>query len=320
MTRRVLNSGNFNREMMERRDFLKTQAQGALWLTAGSSGLILPEGVLAAALPDIAKVKGSPAAATRAAVELLGGMQSFVKPGNRVVIKPNMSFNRTPEQASNTHPEVVRELAVMCKEAKAGKVFILDHTLSSPKACLQRSGIQKACESVDPDMVYAINNDNLYQEVPLPEARQMTSTQVVKEVLKADVLIAAPVAKSHSATGVSLSMKGMMGLIWDRWIMHRQGLDKTIVDLCTVLKADLTVIDGSRVLSTNGPNGPGKVLKENTIIASRDMVAADACAVESFTWYGKRFQARQVGHIQEAHRRKFGRMDINNLTIKTLTL
>lgn len=85
-------------------------------------------------------------------------------------------------------------------------------------------------------------------------------------------------------------------------------------------KADLTVIDGSRVLSTNGPNGPGKVLKENTIIASRDMVAADACAVESFTWYGRKYHPRQVKHIREAHRRKLGRMDIENLFIKTITI
>ncbi|NQU64519.1 MAG: DUF362 domain-containing protein [SAR324 cluster bacterium] len=305
---------------MDRRAFLKTQATGALWLSASASGLLLPEKGLAVAEPDIVKVKGAPAAATRAAVELLGGIRKFVKPGQRVVIKPNMSFNRTPEQASNTHPEVIRELAVMCKEAQAEKVFILDHTLASPEMCLLRSGIQEACASVDSNMVYTINESNLYQEVPIPKGMSLTRTQIIKEVLKADVLIAAPVAKSHSSTGVSLSMKGMMGLIWDRWIMHRQGLDETIVDLCTVLKADLVVIDGSRVLSTNGPHGPGKVLKENTIIASRDMVAADACAIESFTWYGQKFKARQVGHIKEAHRRKFGRMDIENLTIKTVTI
>ncbi|MBU2646687.1 DUF362 domain-containing protein [bacterium] len=305
---------------MDRRAFLKTQLQGTLLLSAGASGLLLPGTGLAAAEPYLGIAKGAPASATRAAVELLGGMKRFVKPGDRVVIKPNMSFNRTPEQASNTHPEVVRELAVMCREAQAGKVFILDHTLASARLCLERSGILEACESVEKDMVYSINESHLYEEVPIPTGTLLTRTQIVKEVLKADVLIAAPVAKSHSATGVSLSMKGMMGLIWDRWIMHRQGLDETIADLCTVLKADLTVIDGSRVLSTNGPNGPGKVLIENTIIASRDMVAADACAVETFTWYGRRFKASQVGHIREAHRRKLGRMDIENLTIKTVTV
>ncbi len=305
---------------MDRREFLKTNAKGALILSVGSSGLLLPKTGISAASPDIARVKGSPSAATRAAVELLGGMSQFVKPGNRVIIKPNMSFGRSPEQASNTHPEVVREIAAMCKEVQAGKIFVLDHTLGPARICLERSGIQEACETVERNMVHAINESNLYKDVPIPNGKVMTETQIIKEVLKADVLIAAPVAKSHSATGVSLSMKGMMGLIWDRWVMHRQGLDETIVDMCTVLKADLTVIDGSRVLSTGGPGGPGKVLKENTIIASRDMVAADACAIETFTWYGRKFKARQVGHIRTAHKRGFGRMDLENLSLKTVAI
>lgn len=305
---------------MNRREFIKTNARGALILSTGSAGLLLPHTGVSAPLPDVARAKGSPATATRAAVELLGGMKKIVKPGNRVVIKPNMSFNRSPDQASNTHPEVVRELAVMCMEARSGKILILDHTLAPGGICLRRSGILDACKTVNDGMVHAINESNLYRDISIPGGQVMVETQVVKEVLKADVLIAAPVAKSHSATGVSLSMKGMMGLIWDRWVMHRQGLDKTIVDMCTVLKADLSVIDGSRVLSTGGPGGPGKILKENTIIASRDMVAADACAVESFTWYGRKYKARQVGHIREAHNRGFGRMDLENLSIKTVTV
>lgn len=303
-----------------RRDFLRKQAQGAMVLSLGASGIPLPEPLIAESTPDIVMVKGSQAAATRAAVELLGGIGKFVKEGDRVVIKPNMSFNRSPEQASNTHPEVVREIAVMCKEANADKIFVLDHTLSSPYHALERSGIKEACESVDKNMVFSANDSNLYQDVRIENGMDLHETQVLKEVLKADVLIAAPVAKSHGSTGVSLSMKGMMGLIWDRWVMHRQGLDSTIVDICTVLKADLTIIDGSRVLSTNGPSGPGKVLNERTIIASRDMVAADACAVATFEWYGRRFRPGQVGHIREAHRRGFGRMDIENLRIKSITV
>lgn len=149
----------------------------------------------------------------------------------------------------------------------------------------------------------------------------MKSTDIMKEVLKSDVLIAVPVAKSHSSTGVSLSMKGMMGLIYNRRAMHwRYDLHHGIVDICTVLNADLTIVDGTRVLSTNGPHGPGKVLKKDTVIASRDMVAADAYTISSFEWYGKRFKPKQVKHIRLAHERGFGRMDIENLTIKAVTL
>ena len=114
---------------ISRRDFLKTVGEGALWLAAGASGLALPTPGLASPIPDISVVKGDPGPATRAAVELLGGIKEFVKPGDRVVIKPNMSFSTPPERASNTHPEVVQTLADMCKEAGASKIRILDHTL-----------------------------------------------------------------------------------------------------------------------------------------------------------------------------------------------
>ena len=306
---------------MNRREFLKYQAKGMLCMMAGGSGILFAGKSIAAPFPDIAVVKGGPAAATRAAVELLGGMRQFVKPGNRVVIKPNMSFPTPPERASNTHPEVIRELAAMCKEAGAGRVLVLDHTLGPEELCLESSGIAQGCKSVSDDMVFAINDERFYRETDLPQGKSMMQTDIAKEVLKCDVLIAAPVAKSHSSTGVSLSMKGMMGLIYNRRVMHGKfDLNRSIVDLCTVLKADLTVIDGTRVLSTNGPRGPGKVLKEDTIIASKDMVAADAYAISAFEWYGKRFKPEQVKHVHEAHKRGLGRMDVENLTIKTVRL
>jgi len=306
---------------MNRREFLRYQANGILWMIVGGSGILLPKRLIAAPVPDIAVVKGAPAAATRAAVDLLGGMKQFVKPGDRVVIKPNMSFASTPERASNTDPEVIRELAVMCKEAGAAKILVLDHTLDQEELCLERSGIQKACNPISEKMVFALNDDRFYKAVDIPAGKSMTSTDIMKEVLKSDVLIAAPVAKSHSSTGVSLSMKGMMGLNYNRRVMHwRYNLNTSIVDLCTILKADLAVIDGTRVLSTGGPHGPGKVLKMDTIIASKDMVAADAYAVSAFEWYGKKFKPKQIRHILEAHKRGLGRMDVENLNIKAISL
>lgn len=304
---------------MNRREFLKNQVKGLMWMIAGGSGILTPNMALADGAPNLAVVKGAPSAGARAAVGLLGGMEKFVKPGARVVIKPNMSFPSSPKRASNTSPEVVRELAMMCKEAGAARILVLDHTLGPAEMCLDRSGIREACESVKKNMVHALNDDSLYKAADIPDGKTMRKTEIMKEVLKSDVLIAAPTAKSHSGAGVSLSMKGMMGLIYDRSIMHgHYDLHTSIVDLCTVLKADLTVIDGSRVLSTNGPRGPGKVLKTDTIIASEDMVAADAYAVSAFEWWGKRFKPSQVRHIREAHQRGLGRMDVEKLQIRTI--
>jgi uncharacterized protein (DUF362 family) len=300
---------------MSRRGFLRYNARLLLWTAAISAGLRLPRPAAAGEIPDIALAVGDRVPATRAAVDLLGGMRRFVKPGQKVVIKPNMSFAGGPEDATDTNPEVVRELVAMCREAGAERVRVLDHTLRREERCIE--GVQKACEVHGDDIVQAVSRSRFFKETPIPEGRQMTETDVMREVLEADVLIAAPVAKSHSGAGVSLSMKGMMGLVYNRGVMHsRYDLHESIVDLASLLKPALVVVDGSRVLSTNGPGGPGRVLKMDTIIASADMVAADAQAVAMFEWYGRKLQPRNVKHIRIAHERGLGRMDVENLRLK----
>lgn len=299
-----------------RREFLRWQAAGAAWLAAGASGLLSPAAALADATPDLAVVTGNPGPATRAAVELLGGMKAFVKTGQKVVIKPNMSFAQGVDSATTTHPEVMQALVAMCQEAGASKVSIVDNPLSSVELCLEQSGIQAAC-NVGPGVeVKGVKSGGLFRETPLPQGVSMKVTDVMAEVLDADVLIAAPVAKHHGSAGVSMSMKGMMGLIYDRGIMHsRYDLHTAIVDLCTKVKAHLALIDATRVLTTNGPGGPGKVERPRTVIASRDMVAADAMAVSMFRWYDKQVEPRQVKHIRIAAERGFGRMDVENLRV-----
>jgi len=187
---------------MDRRQFLRTTA-------AGAAGLLIPGGLMAAPTPDIAVTKGQPGAATRAAVGLLGGMAAFVKPGQRVGIKPNMSFASPAEAGANTHPLVVQALARLCWEAGAASVLILDNTLAPSRLCLESSGIPEAAAAVRPGMVFAMDDAGLYREAAIPGGRVLTRSAVAREVLRADVLIAAPTAKSHSGTGVSLSLKGM---------------------------------------------------------------------------------------------------------------
>ncbi len=304
---------------LNRRQFLKFQLKGALWLSAGAASLSLPGVVQADAVPDISVVKGKPGAATRAAVNHLGCMQTFVKPGDKVVIKPNMSFINGVENATNTRPEVVRELVAMVKEAGAARVRVLDNTLCQPEQSIAE--IKDACQMFNEDIIHALTDYSFYKSTKLNDQWfSFNKTDVMKDVLTADCLIAAPTAKSHHATGVSLSMKGMMGLVYDRWTMHQQGLDDAIVNLAAFLKPKLVVVDVSRVLSTNGPRGPGEIIPMNTIIASPDMVAADAKTVEMCTWYGKRFKPRQIKHIRLAHEKGLGRMDIENMVIKQTTI
>jgi uncharacterized protein (DUF362 family) len=302
---------------MDRRAFLQWQMRGLIALAAGSSLFSAPSWVFAAQTPDIGVVKGSPGPATRAAVNLVGGMGRFVKPGQTVVIKPNMSFARGPESATNTHPEVVRELVVLCKEAGASRIRVLDHSLQDPEQALSRSGIRDACDGVEANICHHLMSASFYQEADITGGVQMLRNSFMRDVLEADVLIAAPVAKSHSGAGVSLSLKGQMGLIQDRGAMHsRYDLSTSIVDLNLRIKPDLAVIDATRVLTTGGPGGPGKVITPGEVIASADPVAADAMAVASYEWYGRTIQPRQVAYIRLAHERGLGRMDIENLVIR----
>lgn len=312
-------------EKPDRREFLKTGlVTTAAAIATGSVNAILNPGKLFAAdtldTPDLIISQGlDPAAITRAAVDALGGIKRFVKPGNKVVIKPNMSFASGPERASNTHPAIVSEVARLCAEAGASRIAVLDHVLNEPRACLRLSKIPEACLNVPNTTVSTIEAKRLYREVRVPLGQHVKTMEVASEVLDADVLIAIPKGKSHSSSGVSLSMKGMMGLIKDRMPFHsRYNLHEAIVDMVTVLKPHLVVIDGTNILSSGGPGGPGKVIPLNLVVASTDMVAADAQMVALGTWYGKKFVPDQVRHIRIAAERGLGRIDIDKMKVKTL--
>lgn len=305
----------------QRRRFIKSGlAAAAAVMTTGHSAFFGSTDARADAIPDIAISHGrDPAKLTRSAVDAIGGIGRFVKPGNKVVIKPNMSFASGPAAASNTHPAVVAEVARMAAEAGASKISVLDNVLHNAKDCLTMSQIPAHCQSIPNTTVNNVQAKRLFKAVDVPQGRQLKSVEAVTEVLDADVLIAVPVGKSHSSAGVSLSMKGMMGLIFDRMSFHsRYDLHEAIVDMVSVLKPHLVVIDGTRILSTGGPGGPGEVIPLNLVIASADMVAADAQMVSLGTWYGRKFKPEQVRHVRIAAERGLGRMDLKSLNVKNI--
>jgi uncharacterized protein (DUF362 family) len=303
---------------MDRREFLKKMALCSACALTGVVGYEDPiRAVRADQVPDIVVARGGAGPATRAAVNALGGMGRFVRPGQRVVIKPNMSFPNPPEWGTTTHPSVVRELAVMCHESGASEVLILDNPLRNADLSLERSGLKGTFQDFPGTRVEGITNRRFFERLQIPDGKDLKETLVMREVLEADVLISVPVAKSHSATGVSLSMKGMMGLIYERTSFHLiLDLNRAIVDLCMVLKPALTVVDASRILTSGGPGGPGNVKALNRIIASTDMVAADAVTVELGTWYGRKFKADQVKHIKMAHEQGLGSLDTASQSVK----
>jgi uncharacterized protein (DUF362 family) len=297
--------------MITRRKFLKTAASGMVLSLVGR-----PSFLEAKEDYDLVAISGEPVAATRKALEAMGGISRFVKKGQRVVLKPNMSFSRTPDFSATTHPLVVATAAQACIEAGAQQVLILDHTLQRAEFCLERTGIRDACKNIPGVHVLALQEKKFFHEIKIPQGKVLERVEVMKEILDSQVLINIPVAKSHSATGVSLGMKGLMGMIWDRESFHSQyNINQAIADLATVIKPQLTILDATRALASGGPGGPGEVKKPNLVIAGIDPVAVDSYGVTVVPWYGQNFKGRQVEHLLVAHQRGLGKIDIDQLKI-----
>lgn len=304
-----------DRSTPTRRDFLKTASTG---LAVGLVGRAMP--AMAAPDYDLAVVSGHASAATRKAIEALGGMSRFVQKGQRVAIKPNMSFASGPDRASNTSPQVVEAVARACMEAGADRVMILDYPLQTADACLQRSGIADACRRVKGVHVQMFTERKFFREVKVSGGKVLRTVDVLTDVLDSDVFICVPQAKSHSTTGVSMGIKGLMGVIWDRWSFHiRYNINDALADLATILRPQLTVLDATRALLTGGPGGPGEVVKPNLVIAGTDPVAVDSYGVSVAPWYGQRFHGRQVEHLLAAHQRGLGAIDVASLRVLKAT-
>jgi uncharacterized protein (DUF362 family) len=296
---------------ISRRHFLKTASLG---LAVGLAWK--PQFLAARENPRLVVISGDPAAAARKALESLGGISRFVKKGNRVVLKPNMSFANPPEWGSTTHPQVVAAVAQACMEAGADRVVVIDHTLRKAELCLKRSGIEEACKPLKGVHVFAVEDRKFFREIKVPRGKEMDRVEVAAEVLESDVLINLPQAKSHSATGVSLGIKNLMGLIWDRWSFHsRYNINEALADLATVIRPQLTLLDASRALVAGGPGGPGEVKKPNMIIGGLDPVAVDAYGVSIVPWYGQNFKGRQVEHLLACYQRGLGQVDPNPETL-----
>ena len=267
--------------------------------------------------PYLVVARGTtPGAIVRAAVDALGGMSKFVKPGNDVILKPNIcNAQNTFEYASTTNPEVMAELVKMCLEAGAKRVRVMDQPFSgTANIAYQRSGIKDAVEKVGGGMEIMANAK--YVATNFPNGRDLKSSKVYQDILKADVVINVPIAKHHGSAQVTLAMKAMMGVIQDRNDIHT-ALDQRIADLNTLLKPTLHIIDAIRVLTKNGPTGGSLdyVMQANTIIATVDPVAADAYATQLFF----KKKPEQIGYIKYGAEMGLGRYDFGNLRVKEVT-
>ncbi|MGA3264211.1 MAG: DUF362 domain-containing protein, partial [Terracidiphilus sp.] len=153
---------------------------------------------------------GEPRAMVQRALEDLGGIRRFVSRQDVVVLKPNIAWDRTPEQAANTNPEVVAEVVRQCWQAGAKRVIVTDVSCNEPRRCFQRSGIQAAARAEGAEAI--LPDPELFREVDLGGV-VLKSWPIFTPFLEADKIINLPIAKHHVLTGATLGMKNWYGIL-----------------------------------------------------------------------------------------------------------
>jgi len=266
---------------------------------------------------DLVAVKGGePDAMFDKAIESLGGIGKFVKRGQRVVVKPNIGWDATPERGANTHPALVKRIIEHCFKAGAKEVLVFDHTCDEWTKTYQNSGIERAVKDAKGKVVPG-NTEGYYHEVNVANGKNLKKDKIHEAILNADVFINVPVLKNHSSAKLTIAMKNLMGINWDRGYWHKNDLHQCIADLSTQIKPHLNVVDAYYVMKKNGPRGVSvdDVVTMKSLIVSTDIVAADAASAKLFG-----IDPVDVKYIKLAHEMKIGRMDIDKLNINRIKM
>lgn len=318
----------------DRRQFLKHTAIGCAGITAVSGGALLATDAGRNAPPDTRKVSqirdfriasqsrdghivvsknASPEKAVRNAIGALGGMDKFISRGDNVVLKPNVGWDRTPIQAANTNPLVVKALVEMCFEAGAKKVVVTDNTCNDPSRCFTRSGIWKMAEAAGAEIV--LPAEHRFRDFQLGGVI-LGEMPVLSPAVSTDKFINVPIAKHHGLSRFTGAMKNLYGILGGRRNRLHQQINDSIADLADFIRPTLTVMDATRVLLRNGPQGGNiqdtKVVGE--VIASTDQVAVDAysCGLIGLS-------PSDLPYLKLAEARGLGVSDLKRIKIKKVS-
>jgi uncharacterized protein (DUF362 family) len=259
---------------------------------------------------------GDPAAITKAAIAALGGIERFVQSGDEVIVKPNICVDyHPPEYAATTNPTVVATLVALCLGAGARRVRVMDTPLGgTPESAYAVSGIEEAARAAGGEM--EVMSPVKFARTAIPEGRDITEWEVYRDILEADVLIDVPIAKHHSLARLSLGIKNLLGVITEPNQMHRN-LGQRAADLASLVRPTLTVVDAVRILTAHGPTGGSlnDVQQTDTIIASHDIVAADAYAATLFDLTGA-----DIAYVKAAAEMGLGTMDLDNVKVEEINV
>ncbi|MBI5508433.1 MAG: DUF362 domain-containing protein [Deltaproteobacteria bacterium] len=299
-----------------RRRFIEGTVVGA-----GLVALPFRRVVAATLTPDIIEVEGTDhKKMVAAAVEALGGIKQFVHKGDMVVLKPNAAFANPPDWGTTTHPDTVAAMAQLCLDAGAKQVLVIEYPQAKGQKCLDRCGLTAAMALVPGVKVKVLGADDDFKTTKVQGGVACTSTDVAKAVLSADVLINLPAAKAHTQGIVSFGLKNAMGLIKDRQAFHTMfDLQQGIADLNRVIKPQLTIVDATRALLTNGPAGPGETSNPNRMIAGRNVVSVDAYSLGVARFNQRQLTVADVPHIALAGKAGLGEVEVAKLKVKKVT-
>lgn len=302
-----------------RRGFIRGAVAGAALYATSKSAAAQVAGEGAAKASELVVAKGDdPAAMVRAAIDAYGGMGRFVKNGDVVLVKPNIGFDRVPEQAGCTNPDVVGELVRMCLKAGASKVKVYDRTVNPAKKTYPKSGIADAAEEAGAEVSFVGGGRDAWMETPVPKGEVLKSCPLYKDALEVDVFINVPIAKHHNNPGLTLAMKNLMGVLGgNRGGLIHDPVHERLPDLATVVRPHLNVLDAYRILLRNGPSGGSleDVEYANKVIVGTDIVAVDAYGA---TLFGK--DPADYGFIVNGNKRGLGECDLNKVKITEIAV
>ncbi len=300
---------------MDRRTFLKSAMVAGAGAGLAPLLKIVPM-VRAADAPSstLAVTEGTDyGALTTRVIDALGGISGFVKPGHRVVVKPNIGWDRNPDQAATTHPDIVTSIIKLALAAGASQVHVFDYTCNEERRCYVNSGIQKAVESIGDSKVRCEFIDRRkFVPMAIEKGKSISKWDFYKDAIDADCYINVPIAKNHGISKLTLGMKNCMGVIGGNRGQIHFSIGQRLADLNYVLRPELTIIDATRILIDNGPQGGSldDVRVKNTVIASRDIVAADSYAT---TLFG--MKPEDIGSTVAGYQLGLGEMDLNKIRI-----
>jgi len=267
-------------------------------------------------LPEMAVITGDdPAQLARQALEELGGIRRFIARGDVVLVKPNIGWDRTPEQAANTNPDVVAEIIRQCSSAGAKRVIVTDVSCNDPRRCFQRSGIAEAAQRVGAEVV--LPDPARFKEVDI-QGEILRAWPVLDLFLNADKIINITIAKHHSLTGTTMGMKNWYGMLGGPRHQLHQKIHESLVDLADFVRPTLTVIDCYRILIRNGPTGGNlqDVLLKKTLVAGTDPVALDAYVAKAY-W---NLEVSSLPYLKMAANRGLGTYEFEKVRTQIKTL